>query len=85
MINIDKNFRDNIVEELKILHSLDDIFFEKIRLLSLEDLIYLKLYLTYKNLNKKFLVQLPVFEIVDKIVNSVMKRFKEQFEELEGK
>lgn len=81
MINKEDLFRSNIVEELKILKNIDDNFLSKIRDISLEDLIYLKLFLAYSNLNKKFLIGLPVNEIIDTIVSSVIKRFVAHFNE----
>ena len=76
-------FRTNIVEDLKLFKKFDDTFFDNIRQISIDDLIYLKLFLTYGNLNKKFLKVLPISEIVDKIVRDVIERFLIHFKEKE--
>lgn len=76
---IDNKSFVEFANELKTLRNIDEGFLEKIKEISLEDLIYLKLYLSYKNLNKKFMIGLPIFEIVDKIVISTIERFDKQF------
>lgn len=76
-------FRTNIVEDLKLFKKFDDTFFDNIRQISIDDLIYLKLFLTYGNLSKKFLKVLPISEIVDKIIRDVIERFLIHFKEKE--
>lgn len=73
-------FRTNIAKELTIIYELDESFIKKIELISLEDLIYLKLFLAYNKLNKKMLLYLPISEIVGKIVDSVMEKFRKHFD-----
>lgn len=77
MIN-NKSFVD-FASELKTLRNIDESFLDKLKEISLEDLIYLKLYLSYNNLNQKFVIGLPIFEIIDKIVTSTIERFDRQF------
>lgn len=74
-------FHTNIVEDLKLFKKFDDSFFENVRQISIEDLIYLKLFMTYENLDKKFLNILSIEKITDKIVQDVVKRFFVHFKE----
>jgi len=76
-------FRTDIIQELTILKDIDENFLSKIRDISLEDLIYLKLFLAYSNLNAKFLKGLPIGEVIGSIVESVMTKFVTHFEEKE--
>lgn len=81
ILNKEDIFRTNIVEELTVTKNLDANFISKIEDISLEDLIYLKLFLAYSKRNKKFLIGLPIHKIVDTIVNSVIERFVVHFKE----
>lgn len=74
-------FHTNIVEDLKLFKKFDDNFFEQVRQISIEDLIYLKLFLTYEKLNKKFINILSIDKITDKIVKDVVNRFFVHFKE----
>lgn len=71
--------KPNIVDKLKLVKEINNDFVKKIDEISLEDIILLKLYVSYWGLNRKFLYGLPVFKLVDKIVKDAFDKFLEEY------